>query len=128
MTEDVGNFDWANEHDPIALSDYSSCPGEFGVYILYEDLGSDKEGEDRWRERYIGRGFGSTLKQRLSAHFNDSHNDKVKEYKDVLFYRIKEFATIEETRYVEAFEIASMNEEFKFNKRNEWLEHWALEI
>jgi len=113
------DWDWSLEAPPKPLSLYGSAPDQIGIY----ELGFMVEG--RFDPQYVGRAKGVTLRQRLGQHFRHSHNPKVRHHRARLFFRCKVFRTEELAAYVEAVTIAAL--EYPWNRRNEWVQHWALE-
>lgn len=112
-------WDWTKERLPLPLSSYSSAPDKIGFY----ELGFIVTGV--FEPQYAGRAKGVTLRQRLGQHFRYSHNRKVRQHKNRLYFRCKVFATEELAAYVEAVSIAAY--EYPWNRRNEWVQHWTLE-
>jgi hypothetical protein len=75
--------------------------------------------------RYGGRSAGTTLRQRMKKHFDQSHNVNITKTEGSLFPIVKTGSDAE-ARYVEALNIVGM--EYPWNKRQEWRRHSALEI
>lgn len=112
-------WDWADEKKPLPLERYLEAPNEIGFY----ELGFFENGI--FEPQYCGRAKGVTLKQRLGQHYRKSHNENVRKNRDRLYFRSKVFKTEQLASYVEAVSIAAY--EYPWNRRNEWVSHWALE-
>lgn len=111
-------WNWSHEAHPRPLADWSKAPDSNGFYeIGYMDAG--------FQPMYGGRAAGITLRERLKQHFFHSHNPYVRRNSSKLYYRCKSFKNFDLAAYVEAVHLAAMD--YKWNKRNEWSMHWALE-
>ena len=116
MPDDKYDFEWDDQHDPIKLSNYSECPNENGIYELGEIV------DEIFVELYVGRAIGVSLKDRLSKHYRNSHNEEIKRDRDTLHFRTKQYDDPGAAAVVEALFIAAFD--YPFNKRNDWREHW----
>ncbi len=86
--------------------------------------------------RYCGKAVRQPLIERLGQHVNNSHNAFVRRHLEVkakvklprLWFRFVEFSTLPLAELVEGTMIAAFREEYEWNGRNEWRQHWALEV
>ena len=62
----------------------------------------------------------------MKKHFDHSHNDNIAKAEGPLYLRYYKTSTDAEARYVEALNIVAMG--YEWNKRQEWRQHWALEL
>jgi hypothetical protein len=112
-------WSWAKETKPLKLSEWACAPNTNGFY----ELGFVVSGS--FEPKYCGRAAGVSLGERLHQHFRRSHNENVRRHAHELFYRCKSFPTADVASFVEAVHIAALD--YDWNKRNEWVQHWALE-
>jgi hypothetical protein len=112
-------WSWAATPHPRKLQDCELAPAENGFY----ELGFIQNGS--FKAMYCGRAAGVSLKERLRQHFRRSHNLKVRDHAAALYYRYKSFKSADVASYVEAVHIAALD--YEWNRRNEWVKHWALE-
>jgi hypothetical protein len=113
-------WDWAKLRPPHRLSEWHRAPEKFGFY----EIGYLRANE--FRPMYGGRAAGVTLRTRLCKHFTVSHNNNIRQNAKRLWCRYKACSTVELASYIEAVHIAAMD--YPWNKRNEWTQHWALEM
>jgi hypothetical protein len=86
--------------------------------------------------KYCGKAVLQPLYNRLSQHVSHSSNHDIAEHlspqqrgqKPNVWFRFVEFATPQLAEYVEGVMISAFREEYKWNRRNEWTQHWALEM
>jgi hypothetical protein len=106
-----------------------------GVYWI----GYSQDGTHRsFLANYCGKAVGQPLFKRLGQHapksrnkfINQHLNPKNNEPMPKLWFRFVEFAGEERVELAELAEgtmIAGFKEEYKWNGRNEWKQHWAME-
>lgn len=104
--------------EPRRLADWHRAPARFGFY----EIGFKKSVFDA---RYGGRAAGTTLHQRLRAHFTHSHNPWIRRDRDRLWYRYWELDSSPDARLAEA--VMLLAHEYEWNERYEWREWWALD-
>ena len=86
-----------------------------------------------FRAKYCGKAVQQPLFARLRQHVSCSHNSSIKNHLDHpksyprLWFRFVEFSTPAVASYAEAVMIIGFRDEYEFNRRNEWSQHWALE-
>ena len=117
--ERIRDWSWVGVR-PTALKDWGQAPDAYGFY----EIGYLLKGE--FMPMYGGRAAGSTLKDRLEAHYKRSHVPLIAAQRDHLWYRCKSLSRPEVARFVEALHLAAM--EYPWNRRNEWAGHWAREL
>jgi hypothetical protein len=112
-------WNWSDEASPRRLSEWGIAPEAIGFYEIGYMVATEFE------PMYCGRAAGVTLRVRLGQHFSRSHNEEIRNHRDLLWYRFKVLKTFELACYIEAIHIAALD--YPGNKRNEWTQHWALE-
>ncbi len=104
---------------PRRLSEWASAPDTNGFYELGFITGGSFE------PMYCGRAAGVSHRLRFRQHFTRSHNQEVRRHATELWFRCKGFESVKVAAYVEAVHLAALD--YKWNRRNEWAKHWALE-
>jgi hypothetical protein len=85
--------------------------------------------------KYCGKAVRQSLYTRLSQHVIRSSNRDIAEHMSPIkhgqlpkvWFRFIEIAP-PLAEYVEGVMIAAFRDEYKWNRRNEWMQHWALEM
>jgi hypothetical protein len=104
-----------------------------GVYWIGH---SPQGSHSSFQAKYCGKAVLQPLFVRLNQHVKQSHNKAIndhlrsrnKELMPKLWFRFVEFATPQLSDVVEGVMIAAFREEYAWNRRNEWKQHWALEV
>ena len=117
-------------------------PWELNVQGLQQALGSNQLAKGvywiseparthaTFRAKYCGKAVLQPLIVRLTQHVTGSHNPHIKSRLASgvkLRFRFVEFTNPELAEYVEGVMIAAFREEYRWNGRNEWLQHCVLE-
>ena len=110
---------WSSQPRPLSL--WVKAPEEYGFY----EIGYCERGT--FVPKYGGRAAGTTLRRRLRKHHFSSHNPHIQAARGRLWYRYKVFDSPAEARFVEALQVIAFQEEYEWNDRQEWAQHWALE-
>jgi hypothetical protein len=130
------NLCWPNQDRPSELSAAGiaealrGSPSAIGVYWIGYSLGTHAS----FQPKYCGKAVLQPLIARLGQHVRDSHNRHIKDHlgsrrcqKPKIWFRFVELATPQLANFVEGMMIAAFREEYIWNRRNEWVQHWALE-
>jgi hypothetical protein len=115
---------WA-KGDLRPLSEWSAAPDAFGFY----EIGQLSDGV--FIARYCGRAAGTSLRQRLSKHFRNSHNPNIRRLRKSLHFRCRAFETRQEAKFVEAVHITALTGSdetpYDWNDREEWRGHSTID-
>ncbi len=100
-----------------------------GVYWIGYSQGTHAS----FQPNYCGKAVLQPLLARLTQHVKGSHNSYIRDHvlgrtRTRVWFRFVEFGTPQLADVVEGVMITAFREEYVWNRRNEWKQHWALEI
>ncbi|MBI3469004.1 MAG: hypothetical protein HY000_38870 [Planctomycetes bacterium] len=75
--------------------------------------------------KYGGR-TSRSLRGRLSRHWQCSHNDKIREHRTEAWFRYQVLPAAWCAKFVEGLHLIAFQEEYVWNKRQEWKQHYAF--
>ncbi|MGD9614205.1 MAG: hypothetical protein AB7H90_11570 [Alphaproteobacteria bacterium] len=121
-------FDYRTDNKvvgPHPLKDWLKAPAQPGIYEI--GFGSTRA---MFNPRYLGKAVRQTLQKRLQQHFMHSSNTFINQHKNECYFTCRPIEAANHQKAVinniEGLYLIAFSEQYVWNKRQEWLQHWSV--